>query len=566
MKPNRRACPLLSCLRQAQARGLTCLLLTAACGPPARDSVAGHPADAGAGAPADLLDAATDNEVEGQITGVWPVPDWQEATPEEEGIDSDALADVLDAFTAGQIQLHSLLVVRHGKLVLEVYPYPFFREMRHEVESVSKSILSATTGAALDHHLLASIDAPMLSFFSDRQVQNLDDDKRAITLRHLLSQSSGLGWIEETLDDANRIYAAWEASSDRAQFVLDLPMIGKPGASFHYGGGNPHLMSAVLTKVSQRSAFDLAKQYLFAPLGIQDVAWNVDDQGITRGDSDALLRPRDMAKLGYLYLRGGEWGGKRVLSESWIAESTRQFPYSENGEQYGYLWWVPASESVFLAIGFGEQYIIVSRADDMVVVMNAAELAHLSTYALGIADAIRSSDAIAANPAAAKRLSDKIVAMQAAPNPAPVPPLPARAGALANQIFEITDNPFGIRTLGLSFAGNEARLVLTLEVRGQKRALELPIGLDGVYRVTHAKAVDDLPTSFVATGFKGFGVSAVALRGGWSDDRTFTIDYQELGVATSFLWTLVFDEVTVSGSIVNRILSETSNWTGSVVK
>jgi CubicO group peptidase (beta-lactamase class C family) len=513
-----------------------------------------------------VLDSSAEGEVEGQVTYVWPVPDWQEATPEEEGIDSGALADLLDSLAADQIQLHSLLAVRHGKLVLEVYPYPFFREMRHEVESVAKSILSATTGAALDHHLLASIDAPMLSYFSDRQVQNLDDDKRAITLRHLLSQSSGLGWIEETLYDANRIYAAWEASSDRVQFVLDLPMIGKPGASFHYGGGNPHVMSAVLTKASQRSAFDLAKEYLFAPLGIQDVAWNADDQGISRGDSDALLRPRDMAKIGYLYLRRGEWNGKRVLPESWIAESTRPFSYSENGEQYGYLWWIPTSESVFLAIGFGEQYIIVSRDADMVVVMNAAELKHLASYALSIADAIRSPQAIAANPAAARRLADKIAAMQKAPDPASVPSLPALAGSLSNKIFEITDNPFGIRTLGLSFAGSEGRLALELKVRGQERKLDLPIGLDGVYRITHAKAVDDLPTSYVATGFKGFGVSAVALRGGWSDDRTFTIEYQELGVATSFLWTLAFDESTMSGSIVNSILSETSTWTGIAVK
>jgi hypothetical protein len=277
------------------------------------------------------------------------------------------------------------------------------------------------------------------------------------------------------------------------------------------------------------------------------------------------MRPRDLAKIGYLYLRRGEWNGKRVLSESWIAESTRLFSYSENGAPYGYLWWIDTPETVFLAVGFGEQYIIVSRTLDMVVVLNAAELYSLLNYAANIADAVRSPQAIVANPTAAKRLADKIEAMQKAPDPTSVPPLPALAGSVSDKTFQITDNPFGIRTLGLSFAGSEGRLALEVKVRGQDRKLDLPIGLDGVYRITRAKAVDELPTSYVGSGFKGFGVSAVALRGGWSDDRTFTIEYQEIGVATSFLWTLTFDGSAISGSIVNNLLSETTTWTGSAM-
>ena len=206
--------------------------------------------------------------------------------------------------------MDSVLVTRHGRIVLEASYAPFRAGLKHRVYSVTKSVVSTLVGMALGDGLLDTPDRRVVDFFADRTIANLDDAKKAITVRDLLDMTSGLTW-QEGLSGGAESYFAMERSPDWQQFILDHPMAAAPGTHFYYSSGNNHLLSAILSKVTGRSAHDYAREKLFGPLGIDDVLWRADPQGISGGGAGLYLQPRDMAKIGYLWLRGGVWKESR---------------------------------------------------------------------------------------------------------------------------------------------------------------------------------------------------------------------------------------------------------------
>ena len=157
----------------------------------------------------------------------------------------------------------------------------------------------------------------MLDFFADRSVANPDDRKKAITVQHLLDMTSGMDW-REPLDGRPASMIEMERSPDWVKFILDRPMSNTAGEIFNYDSGNPHLLSAILTKLTGMSASDYAKSRLFGPLGISEWNWRRDPQGNSTGGYGLSLKPRDMAKIGYLYLRRGEWEDKTLVPPAWV--------------------------------------------------------------------------------------------------------------------------------------------------------------------------------------------------------------------------------------------------------
>ncbi len=168
------------------------------------------------------------------------------------------------------------------------------------MSSATKSITGTLIGIAIDKGLIDSVDHKLLDFFPDRTFANVDTQKQSITLRHVLSMSSGLDWPHNGLNEY--LEPGMEASKDWVQFVLDRPMAAAPGSVFVYNSGGSHLLSAVIQKATGMSALDFAQKHLFAPLGITNVTWATDPQGINFGAANLAMSPRDMAKLGYLYL------------------------------------------------------------------------------------------------------------------------------------------------------------------------------------------------------------------------------------------------------------------------
>ena len=163
------------------------------------------------------------------------------------------------------------------------------------MNSATKSVIGSTVAIAHDEGLIKSLDQPVLDFFPDRQFANTDARKKALTVQHLLDMTSGLKWDEPLTATVLPSMMEMERSPDWLQYILDRPMAREPGASFEYNSGNPHVLSAILSKVTGRSAADYAHEKLFKPLGIDDVLWRRDPQGVSTGGYGLYLQPRDMA-------------------------------------------------------------------------------------------------------------------------------------------------------------------------------------------------------------------------------------------------------------------------------
>lgn len=305
---------------------------------------------------------------------VWPTQGWQTSTPEEQGMDSAALARLL-AYGTGR-SLDSLLIARHGKIVLDAYYAPYSAEIPHIINSSTKAVIGTLAAMATKDGLLDSMDHPMLDFFPERSVVIFDDRKKAITLQHLLDMTSGIDWREPT-DGRPVTFFEMERSPDWAKFVLDRPMSNTPGDIFNYNSGNPHLLSAILTKLTGMSAKDYARAKLFGPLGIADWTWRKDPQGVSTGGNGLALKPRDMAKIGYLYLRNGQWDGKTLLPPAFVERSSHatidmnlRF---EPDFRYSNFFWALPKRNVYMAIGYHCQVIMVFPALDMVAVTTARD-------------------------------------------------------------------------------------------------------------------------------------------------------------------------------------------------
>ena len=219
-------------------------------------------------------------------------------------MDSVALARLV-AF-GGSHSFDSLLVVRHGRIVTKAYYAPYTGDIPHEIFSSTKAITGTLLGMVYKDGLLDRLDHPMLDFFSDRHIANIDERKKAITVQNLLDMTSGLDWDQGFEGGKQQTMQDMYRASNLIQFILDRPMAHPPGEVFNYSNGNPDLISAIITRLTGKPAEDYARDKLFAPPGIADWHWDRDPQGLTIGDGMLFLLPRDMAKIGYLYLHHGE--------------------------------------------------------------------------------------------------------------------------------------------------------------------------------------------------------------------------------------------------------------------
>lgn len=291
----------------------------------------------------------------------WPTKNWLESTPEEQGLDPDLVQDLLAAVEDQDLPVHSLLVIRHGAIVLEHY-FPGYTEYTpHILYSVTKSFISTLIGIAVDKGGIGSLDDPVLKYFPGSTFENADPRKEAITLRNLLTMTSGLDW-----DEAMPGYRG--VSTSGYKYVLDLPMAADPGSEFLYCSGCSHILSAVIEQTTGQSTVDFAEENLFKPLGIKKPSWEMDPEGTAMGGWGIYLTPRDMAKLGYLFLHQGQWDGEQIVSSGWVSEAISPQVSVDPGVSYGYQWWVFPDQAAYAAQGMEGQKIFVFPSHDLIVV------------------------------------------------------------------------------------------------------------------------------------------------------------------------------------------------------
>lgn len=481
-----------------------------------------------------------------QTTPVWPTRGWPVSSPEEQGMSSEQLARLVDF--GARNDMDSVLVTRHGRIVLEAAYAPFGAGLKHRVYSVTKSVVSTLVGMALGDGLLDSTDRKVVDFFPGRTIANLDDAKKAITVRQLLDMTSGLGWTEG-LSGASQSYIAMTRSPDWQQYILDYPMASAPGTRFYYSSGNSHLLSAILSKVTGRSALDYAREKLFGPLGIDDVLWRADPQGVSGGGAGLYLQPRDMAKIGYLWLRGGVWEGRQILPAAWI-ESVRSADVDMHESwtsdlRYGRQFWVMPQRDAFMAVGYHRQLIVVMPKLDIVAVVTGSSrfaspngMASTPRYGFGtlvnsLAAAVTSDSAIPANPAATAELADRVKAAAIEqPTPVGVREAPPIAKAVSGRIWRFDSNPLRIKSLTLRFDDPHPSYEYELAdgpAGAPAGRFGGPLGFDG---------------RFAVGGHLPYGPSAA--RGAWSaDGASLMLQIQTLGNDDLARVTLVFGDKTL---------------------
>jgi CubicO group peptidase (beta-lactamase class C family) len=334
---------------KAPARGFAALAavliaaLTAGCGAPD-------------GRPAGHHDRGADNPPPAVPAPTVPAP--------TVGLDSALLEAALDR-AATLPRLRTLIVARHGETQAERHFRGPALEAPANVKSVSKSVLSALVGIAIEDGHLEGVDQPVAPFF-DRYLPPDDDPRRReITVGHLLSMQSGL----ERTSGAN--YGPWVTSGNWVRYAITRPMVAEPGATRLYSTGNSHLLSAILTQATGRSTLAFSRERLAEPLGIRIPPWPADPQGIYFGGNEMRLTPRAMVRFGELYRNGGRQDGRQIVPEAWVRQSLEPRASSRwTGDGYGYGWFLTRvrGHDMFYAWGYGGQFIFVIPALELTVV------------------------------------------------------------------------------------------------------------------------------------------------------------------------------------------------------
>jgi CubicO group peptidase (beta-lactamase class C family) len=346
---------------------------------------------------------------------LWPTKGWTKGTAASVGLDEKVLLSFDGELASGKYMLiDSFHVFRCGEEVFahtyahdygqiygkeakkkgplnarltgpynyfDPYWHPFYHGTdMHSMQSVSKTVTSVIYGIAIIRgDFKAGLDTPVLKFFDAARVRNVDDRKRRMTLKNVLTMTTGLEWNEDVpYDDPRSDSSLMEATDDWVQYVIDKPMAAEPGKVFNYSSGATELLAYIFQKETGQDIDDYGDKYLFTPLGIKH-HWKRTYLGVVDTEGGLYLNGEDLAKIGYLYLHGGMWEGKQIVSKEWVKESLTPYIDAREGSEpfkYGFKWWLyPVGEKfVWMARGFGGQRLMVFPDENLIAVFTGWEI------------------------------------------------------------------------------------------------------------------------------------------------------------------------------------------------
>ena len=347
-------------------------------------------------------------------TVLWPTAGWPKGIPEAVAVDNKVLTALDADLAAGKYALvDSFALYRCGKVVFEgnyshdyekIYTkeahergplnahltgwynyfdpawHPYYHGTDlHTMQSVTKTVSSIIIGIAMTRgDFKGGLDTPLLDYFDASKVKNVDDRKRRITLRHVLTMTTGLDWNEEVAyDDPKNDASLMEASDDWVQYVIDRPMAHEPGKVFNYSSGVSELMAHIFEEETGEDIEQYGAKHLFGPLGIEHF-WKRSPLGVVDTEGGLFLSNAGLAKIGYLYLHGGEWEGRRIVYEDWVRQSLAVSTDAEDDYRYGFKWWLlPRKDRqgyVWMARGFGGQRLMVFPEENVIAVFTGWEI------------------------------------------------------------------------------------------------------------------------------------------------------------------------------------------------
>lgn len=377
------------------------------------------------------------------------------STPEEQGVPSKALITLFDSLVfMPQTDIHSLIVMRHGKVIGEIYPKPFAPEYAHTQYSSSKTLVSMAVGIAIDQNRLRLTDR-IATFFPEELPKVISPELASITVKDLLTMTSG-------------IKPDWGMRSKCTNWVeifLSKPVVNKPGEKFAYDSMVTYMLAAIVQKVTGTTLLEYLKENLFIPMNISQVNWEISPEGINTGGWGLHIQSESLAKVGQMWLDGGVWNGKQLISKEWIEQMSSK--HSNGGDfGYGYQTWQCAYPTAVRADGALGQYVIVIPKQDVVIVLTEASFTNGKPQRgliwNGLMKAIEQADA-AGVPLVAGEDYQKLLEKQKSYQ------LPVVAGKkdgatlkkVIGKKIELTKNKFGFKEVTFNRGENSLDMVIT---------------------------------------------------------------------------------------------------------
>ena len=494
---------------------------------------------------------------------------------------SSKLLEMLDFYEENHTKdpttsIDSISIIRNGYLVADIYSNPMYpKDTKHVIHSCSKSIMSALIGIAIEQGHIESVDVPITEFFKDKQFTITDEKIHTVTVKDLLSMQTGIRSQDSFLYQWRGLFEAM-ATDDWVTHILSLPMDTEPGTRFDYSNLGSFLLSAIIQESTGMDTLSFAREYLFDPLGIQDVYWETSPQGIYVGFARLWLKPQDMAKFGMLYLQQGRWENQQVIPAAWVNESVTPHAYPKNyvdvldpdgkkdndGSQtnwvsakflrpfsdgYGYQWWLDKNGN-YNALGTSGQYIIVAPKDNLVVVVtNSSSGTGVffpnKMFEKFILPSIESDRAIPADKPSQDELSFRSQPGELILNPRDVADLPAIAAEISGEKYNLETNKWNFNNFQLNFDPSQDYALFSYTAKVHDSAA-FQVGLDGVYR------------------FSDTDIGQIAGVGEWTSQDTFEISYQLIGYSAPAKFILTFDQEKINVTEVG--LTGSSTYSGTI--
>lgn len=468
---------------------------------------------------------------------------FRKSTPEQQGITSSSILDFITKAEAGKLGLHSLMIIRNGNVVADGWWDPYKPDLKHVLNSLSKSFTSTAIGFAVSEGLL-SVEDKVTKFFPDDVPANPSPYLMDMQIKHLLTMTTG--HEADTSGPMRRDNQVWTKG------FLSLPVQRQPGTYFLYNSGATYMLSAIITKVSGKTMFDYLTPRLFKPLEISGIDWEVSPQGINTGGWGLRIKTEDIAKLGVLYLQNGKWNGKQLLPATWAHDATtykvpntpvkgQDTSVSDWQQGYCYQFW-RCRHNFFRGDGAQGQYCLVSRDLNTVIAITSEvqdmqkTLNYVWDYLLpGIKPSTLPADT--ANQNALKQKLATLTLLPAKTNFGQ-----STQALISGKTFNIKDNALAVSQASLTFNADECTFILKGNQIEQKITCGLNKWIKGETTTAGVSAQNAIARKIVAAGV-------------WTNDKTFVITLQYYETPNSDLIICNFENDTISIKFLAGIIA-----------